>query len=135
MAYGPTNAPGVDGGELERIKELAESSASTTVNGKPLGGSLTLTAWDVGARPNTWTPTAAGVGAVPAGEKGVANGVATLDASGKVPASQLPSLAPFVAGTSPPADRTKLWIDTTANTGGLKYWNGSAWVPVPVCTS
>ncbi len=30
------------------------------------------------------------IGAVPAAEKGVANGVATLDASGKVPAAQLP---------------------------------------------
>jgi hypothetical protein len=25
-----------------------------------------------------------------------------------------------------------LWIDTTATTGGLKYWNESAWVHVPV---
>lgn len=67
-----------------------------------------------------------------AGEKGQPGGIATLDGSGKVPAEQLPSLAPFAAGPSAPADRTKLWIDTTANTGGLKYWNGSAWVPVPV---
>lgn len=61
-----------------------------------------------------------------------ADGAATLDAGGKVPAAQLPSLCPFVAGTSAPADKLKLWIDTTANTGGLKYWNGSAWVCVPV---
>lgn len=61
-----------------------------------------------------------------------ADGAATLDGSGKVPAGQLPSLCPFVAGTSPPADTLKLCIDTTANTGGLKYFNGSAWVPVPV---
>lgn len=76
--------------------------------------------------------TAADVGAVPAGDKGKPNGVAGLDAGGKVPAAQLPSLAPFVAGASAPADKAKLWIDTTANTGGLKYWNGSAWVHVPV---
>lgn len=38
----------------------------------------------------------------------------------------------FAAGTAPPSDTKLLWIDTTANTGGLKYWDGSAWVAVPV---
>lgn len=38
----------------------------------------------------------------------------------------------YYAGTSAPSDKTQLWIDTTATTGGLKYWNGSAWVHVPV---
>lgn len=38
----------------------------------------------------------------------------------------------FAAQSSAPSDTRLLWIDTTANTGGLKYWNGSAWVPVPV---
>lgn len=38
----------------------------------------------------------------------------------------------FAAGTTPPEDKHLLWIDTTANTGGLKYWNGSAWAVVPV---
>ena len=66
------------------------------------------------------------------GDRGKAGGVASLDESGRVPESQLPSLAPFAAGTSAPEDKTRLWIDTTANTGGLKYWNGSAWVHVPV---
>lgn len=76
--------------------------------------------------------TAEDVGALPESAKGKPNGVAGLDAGGKVPAAQLPSLAPFAAGASAPADKAKLWIDTTANTGGLKYWNGSAWVHVPV---
>lgn len=75
---------------------------------------------------------AADVGAVSTSDKGKPNGVATLDNTGKVPETQLPPLAPFIAQASAPADRTKLWIDTTANTGGLKYWNGSAWVHVPV---
>lgn len=60
--------------------------------------------------------------------------VVGFDADGHA-AAQLPSLAPFAAGTSAPADTTKLWIDTTANTGGLKYWNGSAWVHVPMSTA
>lgn len=68
------------------------------------------------------------------GAQGQPNGVATLDNTGKVPETQLPPLAPFIAQASAPADRTKLWIDTTANTGGLKYWNGTAWVHVPMST-
>lgn len=70
--------------------------------------------------------------AVPDSDKGRAGGVATLDESGKVPEEQLPSLCPFVMGSTDPTDKLKLWIDTTDNTGGLKYWNGSAWVHVPV---
>lgn len=50
---------------------------STTINGKPLSSNVTLTASDVQA--------------IPATEKGAAGGVATLDSSGKVPSSQLPS--------------------------------------------
>lgn len=145
MAYGPTNAPGVDGAELEQIRNTAAGAvpATTTVNGKPLSGNITLTAADVGAVPagrkvngkplrDDVSLTAPDVGAVPASEKGAVNGVATLDGSGKVPTGQLPSLCPFAAGRSAPADTLKLWIDTTPNTGGLKYFNGSAWVPVPV---
>lgn len=38
----------------------------------------------------------------------------------------------FVVGSAAPEDKTKLWIDTGAESGGLKYWNGTAWVHVPV---
>lgn len=82
----------------------------------------TPTAAEVGARPITWTPTAADVGARPSTWTPTADDVGAK-ASGWVP---------FAAGTSAPADKTQLWIDTTAGTGGLKYWNGSAWVAVPV---
>lgn len=108
---------------------------------------------------------AADVGAVPIEEKAKPGGVATLDDKGKVQAAQLPASMPasdvpawakqptkptytapevgakesgwsaFHAGTSAPADKTKLWIDTTAGTGGLKYWTGSAWTTVPVAYS
>lgn len=37
--------------------------------------------------------------------------------------------SPFYAGTTAPSDTSKLWIDTA---NGLKYWDGSAWVIVPV---
>ena len=52
-------------------------STSTTVNGKALSANITLTADDVDA--------------IPADQKGANNGVAELDATGKVPAAQLPS--------------------------------------------
>lgn len=37
----------------------------------------------------------------------------------------------FAYGATPPTTN-KLWIDTTPNTGGLKYYNGSSWEHVPV---
>ena len=63
-----------------------------TVNGKPLSADITLVAADVGARSNTWTPTAAETGSIPATEKGIPSGVATLDESGKIPSTQLPDM-------------------------------------------
>ena len=51
-----------------------------------------VTAAQVGARPNTWTPSASDVGAIPISEKGAANGVATLGEDRKVPAEQLPEM-------------------------------------------
>lgn len=37
---------------------------------------------------------------------------------------------------NPPVEnQAKLWIDTNPKTGGLKYYNGSAWVYVPVAFS
>ena len=35
----------------------------------------------------------------------------------------------YHVGTTAPANTNLLWIDTV---NGLKYWNGSAWVTVPV---
>lgn len=63
-----------------------------TINGKTLGTNITLTATDVGARPNTWKPSAADVGAIPATEKGEPFGVAELDSNGQVPTNQLPDI-------------------------------------------
>lgn len=41
----------------------------------------------------------------------------------------------FTVQATAPEDTGVLWIDTTANTGGLKYYNGTAWAPVPVAYS
>lgn len=38
-------------------------------------------------------------------------------------------------GTTAPDNTRLLWIDTTASTGGLKYYNGTTWVVVPVSYS
>lgn len=37
-------------------------------------------------------------------------------------------------GPSAPERTDVLWIDTTPETGGLKYWRDSAWVHVPTAT-
>ena len=67
-------------------------------------------------------------------EKGVANGVATLDSGGKVPSSQLPSYVDDVEEYSSlsnfPAtgENGKIYVDTTTN---LSYrWSGSTYVTI-----
>lgn len=50
--------------------------------------------------PVTWIPTAADVGAIPTAEKGAANGVASLDGTGKVPSAQLPAMNYDPAGSA-----------------------------------
>ena len=57
--------------------------------------------------PVTWIPTAADVGAIPTAEKGAANGVASLDGTGKVPTAQLPAMNYDPAGSAAAVD-TKL---------------------------
>lgn len=66
-------------------------------------------------------------------EKGVANGVATLDATGLVPISQLPeSGASIDVGTSPPLlpEDNSLWWDSESGTLKIYYNDGtsSQWV-------
>ena len=58
------------------------TGAVSSVNGQT--GQVVLTAADVGARPDTWTPSPAEIGAIPTSEKGAPNGVPVLDASGKL---------------------------------------------------
>lgn len=38
----------------------------------------------------------------------------------------------YSAGTTAPTNTNLLWIDTNSTTGGLKYYNGTSWVHVPV---
>lgn len=102
---------------------------SRTVNGKDLSTNITLTADDVDA--------------IPADQKGANNGVAELDATGKVPAAQLPSYVDDViegymsAGKfyKEPAHTTvingeagKIYVDLTTNK--TYRWGGTAFAEI-----
>jgi len=68
--------------------------------------------------------------AIPLAQKGVANGVPSLDSSGKIPKAQLPTVGGYVRQSSAPSDSSLLWIDS-GDSNKMKYYNGSSWVPVP----
>lgn len=93
---------------------------TTTINGKPLSANVALTADDVDA--------------IPASQKGQANGVAELDSTGKVPASQLPSYVDDVveydnrAAFPEDGEDGKIYIAKDTN---LTYrWSGSQYVEI-----
>lgn len=78
--------------------------------------------------------TASEVGAIATTAKGAANGVAELDANGKVPSAQLPSyvddVLEYSAKSSFPAtgETGKIYVDTSTN---LTYrWSGSAYTEI-----
>ena len=76
---------------------------------------------------------------VPLTQKGVANGVATLDANGLVPAAQLPSyvddVLEFAALVSFPAEGEagKIYVDQA--TGKIYRWSGSAYINISSAVS
>ena len=95
--------------KLDGIESGAQRNTVTSVNNKT--GAVTLTAFDVGASPTGHThafaditskpTTLSGYGitdAIPASQKGSANGVASLDGSAKVPTTQLPPASTTQAG-------------------------------------
>lgn len=100
-----------------------------TINGKALSGNITLTA--------------ANVSAIASSLKGAANGVAELDAAGKVPAAQLPSYVDdviegylssgkFYSDSAKTAEVTgeNGKIYTTLDTNKVYRWSGSAFVEI-----
>lgn len=64
-------------------------------------------------------------------DKGAPNGVAQLDASGKVPSAQLPALGGHTAQAEAPGNTNLLWIDT-GNGNILKFYDSESgtWKPV-----
>ena len=61
---------------------------------------------------------------IPLTQKAAANGVATLNANGKVPATQLNV---FVISSTAPSDTTVLWIDSNSV---MRYYSNNAWHPI-----
>lgn len=108
MAFGPVNVGG--GASVSTVEKIYESISKVREDAKAALDSHT------GAK-NPHGITAEDVGAAAA-----SHSHSFENLSGNV----------FHAGTTAPSNKGLLWIDTTANTGGLKYYNGSAWVHVPV---
>ncbi len=99
------------------------------INGQGLNADVTLTAADVRA--------------IPESEKGAAGGVAELDATGKVPAAQLPSyvddaIEGYLSGgkfykeaahaTEIPGESNKIYVDLATNK--IYRWSGTAFVVI-----
>lgn len=105
---------------------------TTTINGKPLSANVTLVATDVQA--------------IPASEKGAANGVAELGEDGKILATQLPSYVDDVIegylhtdgkfykeeGHTTPitGESAKIYIDLTGGKNVTYRWSGTVYSPV-----
>lgn len=88
---------------------------TTTVNGHALSSNVTVTKSDVSLGNVT------NDAQVKRTEMGVANGVATLDSSGKVPSSQLPSFVDDVKEVFPVPNQTELsqnWLTESDEDGG-----------------
>lgn len=90
-----TTAPLSGGGDLSTNRTLSIADASTTVKGAvQLTDSVASTSTTTAATPNSVkTAYDIAAAALPAAQKGAANGVASLDAGGKVPQAQLPDIA------------------------------------------
>ena len=108
--------------------EDAPDTGVTKFNGRtgevePQEGDYTASM--VGARPDTWTPSASDVGAIPASQKGAASGVATLDSNGKLAGSQKPTYtASEVGAIASPSGGSMGQVLT-------KTSSGVAWDDVP----
>lgn len=98
-------------------------AAAVTINGVDFDGSkaITINAVDATAR-------------IAESEKGVANGVATLDAAGKVPAAQLPSYVDDVkefenkAAFPETGEADKIYVDI--DTGSIYRWSGTQYIQI-----
>lgn len=92
----------------------------------------TVPSWAKAASKPTYT--ASEVGAVAIGDKGKANGVATLDSTGKVPSSQLPSYvddvieATSLSSFPSTGEPGKIYVDTSTNK--TYRWGGTGYVEI-----
>ena len=105
--------------------------SSTTTNALPLAGGTMQGAINMNGNKitNLITPTADSDAATKAY---VDNLVSSSGGTGSGGSSSGGLTQVFHAGTSAPSNTNLLWIDTNSTTGGLKYYNGTSWVHVPV---
>lgn len=98
-------------------------AAAVTINGVSFDGSKAITINAVDATPRIATS-----------EKGAANGVATLDTAGKVPAAQLPSYVDDVkeyenkAAFPETGEADKIYVDI--DTGSIYRWSGTQYIQI-----
>lgn len=98
-------------------------AAAVTINGVDFDGSKAITINAVDATPR-----------IDASEKGAVNGVATLDAAGKVPAAQLPSYVDDVkefenkAAFPETGEADKIYVDI--DTGSIYRWSGTQYIQI-----
>ncbi len=106
----------------QKLKEKLGGYVPTgrKVNGKALSADINLSAADVSA--------------IPASQKGTANGVAELDAAGKVPSSQLPSFVDDVleydsqTGFPETGEDGKIYV--AKDTNKTYRWSGTTYVEI-----
>ena len=98
--------------------DIGAVPTSRTVNSKPLSADISLTASDVGARPDNWTPSAGDVGAQP-----------TINVSGILKGDGSGGISAAVAGTDyatpasiPSAYTSNPEMDGTASPGSSGSW-------------
>lgn len=98
-------------------------AAAVTINGVDFDGSKAIT---INAEDSTPR--------IAASEKGAVNGVATLDAAGKVPAAQLPSYVDDVkefenkAAFPETGESDKIYVDI--DTGSIYRWSGTQYIQI-----
>ena len=98
-------------------------AAAVTINGVDFDGSKAITINAEDATPR-----------IAASEKGAVNGVATLDAAGKVPAAQLPSYVDDVkefenkAAFPETGESDKIYVDI--DTGSIYRWSGTQYIQI-----
>lgn len=114
--------------KADAAQSAAASDATTKANAAQ-AAAIAAAAADATTKAN-----AAAAASIPLTQKGVANGVATLDGSGKIPSGQLPSyvddVLEFANLMAFPATGEAAKIYVALDTGKLYRWSGSVYVEI-----
>jgi hypothetical protein len=127
MAFGIMNVPG-SGGSGTQTSTGAPTSSTSAVAGEQYfdtrGQKLYICTGVDGSGQTSWKVVWSADGShITIGSEGK-----TLDQV----VEEIKNTPKFSINSTAPADTTVLWIDPDTTNGGLKYYNGSAWVHVPV---